>query len=75
MQNKKKYNNIIITKAIIGHTALANTTLKQTLDAITEFYLLSKSQFIYRASKSGFSTMAAKFNNVKNEFWYFYHKK
>lgn len=60
-----KYNNIIITNAQIGHTSLSNTTNKQILDSISEFYLLSNSQYIYAASRSGFSEMASKFNNVE----------
>ena len=44
---KKKYKNIIITDAQIGHTSLSNTTNKQILDAVTEFYLLTNSQLIY----------------------------
>ena len=63
---KNKYNNIIISTSQIGHTSLSNTTNEQILDAITEFYILSNSQLIYKASKrSAFSTMASKFNNVK----------
>ena len=62
---KNEYNNIIITDANIGHTSLLNTTEKQVLDTITEFYLLTNSQLIYAASKSGFSYMASRFNNVK----------
>jgi len=44
---------------------LSNTTNKQILDAITEFYILSNSHLIYSASNSGFSKMASKFNNIK----------
>ena len=62
---KKKYKNIIITHSNIGHTSLSNTTSKQFLDAITEFYILSNSQLIFGASCSGFSEMAAKFKNIK----------
>jgi len=62
---KNKYRNIIITDSQIGHTSLSNTTNKQILDTITEFYLLSNSQLIYAASYSGFSYMASKFNNVE----------
>jgi hypothetical protein len=62
---KNKYNNIIISTAQIGHTSLSNTTNKQILDSITEFYILSNSQLIYSASRSGFSKMASKFNNIK----------
>ena len=62
---KNKYNNIIISTAQIGHTSLSNTTNRQILDTITEFYILSNSQLIYGASRSSFSIIASKFNNVK----------
>jgi hypothetical protein len=62
---KNKYNNIIITDSQIGHTSLSNTTNKQILDTITEFYLLSNSQLIYAASISGFSKLSSKFKNVE----------
>ena len=62
---KKKYKDIIIPNSQIGHTSLSNTTNKQILDTITEFYILSNSQLIYGASYSGFSIMASKFTNVK----------
>lgn len=61
---KQKYNNIIITNCNIGHTSLSNTTLTQTLDAITEFYILTQSEMIFAASTSGFSIVASKFNNI-----------
>lgn len=44
---KKKYKKVIITGAEIGHTSLYNTTNKQVLDAVTEFYILSNSMLIY----------------------------
>ena len=62
---KKKYKNIIITDSNIAHTAYDNTTCKQVLDAVTEFYLLTNSETIYGSSHSGFSRMASKFNNVE----------
>ncbi len=65
---KKLYNNIIITSCDIGHTSLSNTTEKQVLDGITEFYLMTNSEKIYSASQSGFSIIAAKFNNIPIEF-------
>ena len=61
---KEKFNNIIICDCDIGHTSLTNTTEKQVLDCITEFYILTNSEMIYAASKSGFSLMASKFNNI-----------
>jgi hypothetical protein len=61
---KEKYKNIIITNCDIGHTALRNTTKKQVLDSVTEFYILTNSKMIFSASQSGFSKMASKFNNI-----------
>ena len=62
---KSKYKNIITTTSQIGHTSLSNTTNKQILDSITDFYILCNSQLIYSASYSGFSLMASKFNNIE----------
>jgi hypothetical protein len=64
LQLKKRFNNIIITQCNIGHTSLLNTSDKQIMDTVIEFYLLSNSKIIYIASKSGFSFMASKFNNI-----------
>jgi hypothetical protein len=61
---KEKYNNIIVLNSDIGHTSLLNTTEKQTLDAITELYIMTNSQEIYCASNSGFSIIASKFKNI-----------
>ena len=61
---KEKYNNIIIANCDIGHISLSNTTKQQVLDAITEFYILTNSKFIFAASVSGFSTISSKFNNI-----------
>lgn len=62
---KEKYNNIIITNCNIGHTSLLNTTQKEVLDAITEFYLLTNSELIFSSSFSGFSIVASKFKNIQ----------
>lgn len=62
---KEKYGNILITDSEIGHTSFSNTSKKQILDTITEFYILSNSRSIYAASQSGFSVMASKFNDVE----------
>lgn len=72
---KNKYDNVFITDSQIGHTSLYNTTNKQVLDTITEFYILSYSDLIYSPSKalpgktssygSGFSWVASKFNNIE----------
>ena len=61
---KNKYNNINILNCHIGHTCLSNTTDVQTLDAVTEFYLMTKSEKIFSASNSGFSIMASKYRNI-----------
>jgi len=61
---QEKYPFIMITNCMIGHTALCNTTPKQVLDAITEFYLLTNAKAIFAASESGFSIVASKFNNI-----------
>jgi len=61
---KNKYNSIFITTCDIGHTAYSNTTDKQILDAVTEFYLITNSKKIFSASESGFSIVASKFKNV-----------
>jgi len=64
MKVKEKYNMIILLSSTIGHTSLDNTTDKQVLDAVTEFYILSNSQIIYKASESGYSHVASKLNNI-----------
>ena len=61
---KEKYNHILITDYEIGHTSLSNTTPKQVLNSVTDFYLLSNSEEIFIASHSGFSIMASKFKNI-----------
>lgn len=61
---KQKYDNIIITNCDIGHTSLSNTTKKQILDAVTEFYILTNSEKIFAGSISGFSRVASQFNNI-----------
>jgi len=64
LKMKAKYPYIYITDYDIGHTSLLNTTEQQILNAITEFYLLAYSQYIYAASESGFSMMASKFKGT-----------
>lgn len=61
---KDKYNFIIITDFKIGHTSLINTTDEQTLDSISEFYIMTNSEKIIAASQSGFSVTASKFKNI-----------
>jgi len=64
MKMKEQYSNIYVTNGDIGHTSLANTTDKQVMNTVTEFYIMIHSQEICAASYSGFSTIASKFNNV-----------
>jgi hypothetical protein len=61
---KNKFNELIITNADIGHTSFENTSEKQVLDAITEFYIMTNSTKIIGLSKSGFSLIASKFKNI-----------
>jgi hypothetical protein len=61
---KKKYDNITITNCKIGHSALEDTSKEQILNSVSEFYILTKSNLIYRASQSGYSLIASKFNNI-----------
>ena len=65
---KNKYDKIIILDTNIGHTALINTTEEQVLDTITEFYIMSNSKYIYISTHTGFSIMAAKFNNISHSY-------
>lgn len=64
MDMKNKYNRIIVTNGEIGHTGLANTTTKQVLDTVTEFFILTNSKHIFSGSFSGFSVIASKFHNI-----------
>jgi hypothetical protein len=61
---KQLYNHVIILDTKIGHTALSHTSEEQIIDTITEFYIMSNSESIYIACNTGFSIMAAKFNNI-----------
>lgn len=60
---KNKFNSIHITNIYIGHTSLLNTNERQTLDAISELYLLTNSSEIV-CNKSGFALVASKFKNI-----------
>ena len=62
---KAKYSNLITLESEIGHTGLVNTTNEQVLDTAAEFFIMTKSKYICSASESGFSTIAAKFNNIQ----------
>lgn len=61
---KKKFHKVRITDFAVAHTGLVNTTESGVLDSVTEFYLMTGSEHIVAASKSGFSAMAAKFSGV-----------
>ena len=61
---KHKYNNICITEYDIGHTSFKVTPESQVINALTDFYIIAHSDNIYKASHSGFSIMAAKYNNI-----------
>lgn len=63
-----KNKNIISFNSNICHTGFKNTT--NVLDTITELYIMSKSEKIISASKSGFSIIASKFNNIPIEYLY-----
>jgi len=58
---QRMYPQVMLTTGAIGHTSLLNTTEKQVLDTVTEFYILTKSSHIVSASFSGFSVMASRF--------------
>ena len=60
---KNKFNSIHITNINIGHTSFLNTNERQTLDAISELYLLTNSCEII-CNKSGFALVASKFKNI-----------
>lgn len=64
----EKNKNVISFNSNICHTGLKNTT--NVLDTITELYIMSKSEKIISASKSGFSIIASKFNNIPIECLY-----
>jgi len=61
---KKKYKKLILTNSDIGHTSLSNTTYKQTVDSVTEFYIMIHSEKIVAVSSSGFSEIASKFKKI-----------
>jgi hypothetical protein len=66
----KKCPGLMITAAEIGHTSLVNTTDQQVMDAVSEFYIMTRSSKIVALSYSGFSLAAAKFNRVPIECIY-----
>lgn len=63
---KLRYKNLIIANSDIGHTGQHNTSQKQVLDSITEFYILTNSKLIFSGSGSGFSYIASKFKMIQH---------
>lgn len=57
---KRMFDYTKITDFDIAHSSFINTTDSQLIDGLAEFYLLSKSKHIHKASYSGFSIMASK---------------
>ena len=57
---KRMFDHTKITDFEIAHSSCENTTDSQLIDGLAEFYLLSKSKHIYKASYSGFSIIASK---------------
>lgn len=62
-----KYNNIIVSNCVVSHVSPTSTSDEEILDAVTELYLLSRSEKIYKASFSNFSYAASIFNNIPLE--------
>jgi len=69
-QIQKTYANVTLTTGEIGHTSLSNTTDKQILDTVTEFYIMTKSEHIIASSYSGFSVMASRFHRKPITYLY-----
>jgi hypothetical protein len=61
---KGMYSFVNTIDYAIGHTSLTNVTPEQTLNAMTDFYLLSESEHIYSMTWSGFPLMASKYKNA-----------
>lgn len=61
---KNKFNNVIVLDTEVVHCGHINTTDKQVLDVVTEFYLIINSDKIYAASFSGFTILASYFKNI-----------
>jgi len=67
MAVQKKYKDLVISTAEIGHTSFLNTTDEQVLNTVTEFYVLTQSEKIVSISYSGFPVAAAKYNHIPIE--------
>ena len=66
---RKKYPFLIMTNFNIGHTSYLNTNEEQFINTVCEFYLISRSTKIISNCKSGFSTVASKFNNIPINYY------
>jgi hypothetical protein len=64
---KKMFDNIKISNCIISNTSFFETTDEQTLDSVSEFYILTNAEKIYAFSPSGFSDYGAQFNKKPYE--------
>ena len=61
---KKMFNFINITNLKIRHISLTDTTDDECFNAVVEFAIMTNSKLIVAVSRSGFSILAASFNNV-----------
>ena len=69
-QIQEMHANVVLTTGEIGHTSLSNTTEKQMLDTVTEFYIMTKSEHIISCSYSGFCIMASRFHRKPITYLY-----
>lgn len=67
---KEEFPFIIILDSEIGHTSFTNTSDKQVLDTLTEFYIMSNSSDIVSGSSSGFPILASYFKKIPITFLY-----
>ena len=66
---KGYHDNVKITTGKIGHTGLSGMLLStETLDAITELYILTKSKKVVVCTESGFPIISKFFDNTELEF-------
>lgn len=67
---KEQFPFIVILDSEIGHTSFTNTSDKQVLDTLTEFYIMSNSSRIVSSSASGFPILASYFKKIPITFLY-----
>jgi len=58
------FPSALVPNTVIGHTSLENTSERQILDAVTEFYLVANGREVHMASESGFPRVAAAFRRI-----------